>query len=381
MNEAQYPPVDLLENQLDHLKYTHNISLSDLLAAYGGCEFAGDIGHNEQGQSIHLGDVLPPYVIPMYAPFMPPYSEYFIAKLTKFKNYISERVPGDPNYAPFLIVPIRSNGGDITLLKDMLQSLEHFRSKYKIQIVVLISGMVASCGFILAQVADYLLCDTTGIMLCHEPSQTQGVSADPRDGVAHVTSTTESARSTYVSLKCTQKDIYSHAEIGILMRHMKTLSSDKGDWINASHRLLDALIDNKDIIHEWRKSWYETHKNSLSAMHKENTDSTLSWDEDNRENILKYITEKVVDNRHDFVINRHWMTKLNLVDKVNADIEIARTDGMKLVYNDRQTAVDVVSHMEYENNNAERLSAPPVKLPAVLSPQVAPQPQAPPAAP
>lgn len=324
------PRVEQMENYAKTLRMRHSSTLTDLLQGLE-CNFAGNIYRDTQsGQMRQLGDLLPPYVIPMYAPFEQPYTGEFLCKLLQAKMYIDRhQEAGEEAYFPYLVVPIRSPGGDIDTLKGILQSLDTFRQTYGIQIIAYLSGMVASCAFILAQMADHILTDSMARMLCHDPSQSQAVRANPGEGVAMFSTTERSARTLERSLNRTRKDIFKNAELGILLRFITRKTADCGEWKHKSLALMEELLANPTLIEQWRLDWYEKHKDMLKYIH-----STLSETDlpplTKHGNILDYVIETVAEDRNSFEIETEWLQKLDMVDLISVDLTIVQADSIQI---------------------------------------------------
>ena len=345
------------------------------LAAKGNSRpFAGGVIRNPVTKTVERIAWLPPYVVPMYADFNPWSSADFIDQLEVAREYHSMpdvvRI-GEPTTKKkrFIIVPICSPGGIIENLLEMLQALDDYLFSMDVEMIAIAAGTVASCAFVLFSRAHRRFCMDQGYLLCHQASlRTEGVESV----------TPDVAGRTARSLGSTTKELYTLAEIGILVaykvhkQHQETLDAQEKArqqqqtgavvpvapgqvipgttaWHDASRAMFKLLHDNTEaMLREMRVEWYETHKDTVYAMQKsELGDSYVGvqgrFTADT--NILDYITNP---EKHDLMIKPMWAKKLNLIDGSIAGLRCRTIDTFVLTTNTMSDIVATINAADVE---------------------------------
>ena len=322
-----------IKEMLKSIHNTKNTSLTfNLLPLSGAHDFAGCCIRAECNPQCPMPPVqqmisnwLPPWVVPMFAPFDEPYVSDWLQSMQRAIEFVLSRdhLNYTDNEQHMILVPINSPGGNIDLLKRMIHMVNAVKShligkdsknpKRRIKFVTYGTGTVASCAFVLYQLGDVCLSAEDAGYLCHEPMLMGG----------NPVTSAESAERNACSLKATQDRIYQKAEACMLERYNKDYAR------------------NHDTIQEraeWRERWRSHHKKPLLGFMKEcrglSSGNTLpAFDQPERKTVYHFITEELANDRHDKFLSPKWMKELGLLDEKDLDIQCEQQDTMRITFN------------------------------------------------
>jgi hypothetical protein len=234
----------------------------------------------------------PTIVIPFIAGFNTLNAHKFCCKLASLKQTMSNRHITVDDKDPMIIIVLSSLGGDVRAVQQMTSAVMAFKQVTGCKVVTILRKMVASCGFVFAESADYLVALTGALMLCHQPSlsyQSDHVTAPELESMS-------------ISLKATKEKLYSIAEIGFLLRFMHKTEKDTK---------ISGMTNDKVI--EARIQWYQIHEKDIIAMRNR---YGVKMDYDGKTNIFEYLTE-VVEDKDNHVIEHDDLLLFGFVDKID----------------------------------------------------------------
>lgn len=219
-------------------------SIGSLLSAYEDKPFAGRTLRNCEGQEIpsHNINFLPPWIVPMYAPFCEPFVGDWLQAFSDCVDYLKryDHMNFEGGERKTVLIPIHSMGGNVNLLRSMLKEVEALRGdkhKYwvndkdgnpnelqvpKVTIITHAVGMVASCGFVFYQCGDQCYTSSDARLLCHEPSFNCPVQVQ-QNGNASMAQTAEDADKASAELRELKDYLYNTAELQLLVRYCRNV--------------------------------------------------------------------------------------------------------------------------------------------------------------
>jgi hypothetical protein len=354
--QADKEPTESNPVYRDIVSSTHSLSL-DLIGAHvshtngaldfqsgvSGMPFAGSIVRNAEGQPVgDMGACLGPLTVPMYAPFMKPFSDDWITTMKKAIEYCksSERQLATDDRC-FILVPIDSPGGSVDELKRMLAVLDEARAIGKtmrtdhnnsrfyphnpIEVITYANGMVASCAFVLFQHGDICLSGPTTDFLCHEPAVVRPASDSKQ------TMYSDKSAQLGLDLLTLKQDIYDRSELAFLMRYSRKFNKQN----QPDTRLVSGQVDTESVRNMWRQKWYKENLVYIQWFSKENAIRLKRSVNDLKplapeENIFEYITSDIAEDPHSKILHNKWMHLFGFADSVGVHIETMCTRSIQI---------------------------------------------------
>ena len=308
------------------LSFTHDVDIRHQLRKHAGVPFAGNIVR--EGEQVRPGG-FPAHVVPMMAPFVPPFSSDWERSFEVAVETVNESRQQDDQGNPhrFIIIPIESPGGIVDCLEKMLGCIDRVKTmEPPIEIITYAVGMVASCAFILFQSGDTAWATDCSRFLCHEPTIPR---APAQPGAAQKAAMIADVIRDAASLTALREMIYERAEVGIFRRQQRMVTKNRqvqligDDWL--ARNIKDGLID-------LRTEWGRKNSTQLEqfSRHTQLQQGERLAPYNAQVNILKYITEGVAKDPHDQVISSDWMIAFGLCDAVGLNLEACRTEFVEV---------------------------------------------------
>lgn len=305
-----------------------------------------DASNKEHRIDFKVQDVIVPY----FASFESPYAWDFLAGLQKAVSHIraSDKLQYSDNQQHFIVIPICSTGGEVSLLKNIMTYINGtIKNDYigqgrnrrrRIKIITVGMGLVASAAFVLFMAGDitYSLQDVQ--FLCHQPSEKLPIPNQLNPSVPNQEQHTPTA---YVGLenatrrKCrleeTNQFVYQTLEHELLLR-----LSHKGSGLLyhiPDSKLLRADDAGQQALQGWREQWHDTHNQECKdfAIHCRDHRGPLPLFDYPNETIFEYVVNKLAANPKDQIISAEWMKKFGFCDAHQLDLHLTITESVKMV--------------------------------------------------
>ena len=284
-----------------------------------------------KGNSIKVDMHLFTHVVPYFAPFASPYAYDFVQGLQnavdsiRSSNHVDCYNP-ETTQPHFIIVPICSEGGSISMLKHIMTYINTVIKKdyigqgkskrRRILLVTVGMGLVASAAFVLFMAGDIVCATENSEYLCHQPSEliaAQSVCQDADENETHYTKIGYDA-----SERRTQRlnDINQFVYGTLEHEFFQRLASKRGqghllDW---SDTRLTNKVHRNDALKNWRKTWYSSQNKSDSmqdicnqfAQHCRGNRHRAS-EYDFKQSVFEYVVNTLADDPENQVIDACWL--------------------------------------------------------------------------
>ena len=333
--------------QLLSLFNNHTRSLISELSRYQNAPFAGRIVRNCEGKPVSQLFKLPPWIVPMYAPFREPFVSDWLDAFKSCVDYLrcyNDQEINDGE-GTVMLIPIHSPGGDVSLLRAMLAQLDAFRSEKHggtpVKVVTYAVGQVASCAFCLHAAGDIALCASDAELMCHEPAFAQQIPVGP-DGTALSHQQLEEGDQSISQLLETKNLIYGLSEVRMLLRYARKVVcaqiGDHGPITEECAKIRQRMMGADGITEKvkWRQHWYASHQAEIEHFRiscrraNATTESMPEYTDIDRRTIYEFITEKLAKNHHSKFIPARWAWLLDLCDASGVDIHYSVHEDFEL---------------------------------------------------